>query len=205
MEALKNTSPANFFGDMFETPEEKREMCDFMKRRSVVSRLASVRAAKGITQTDLGKAAGCTQGAISKLEAGPDSAVTLAHLEAYAKATGSEITILISDRKKSLADQVKHHAFSIRAAFLKLVKLAHMDNLIAQGVAQLHAEAFENINRFLSETAQQLPVNSDNGMPLIQIVAEDLEPDDCEQPAKISQAKTKTRRIAKTEEEPVLA
>jgi signal transduction histidine kinase len=106
----------------------------------------------------------------SKLESGVDSEVTVANIEAYAKATGFEITILISQRGKSLAEEVKHHAICIREAFTQLVKLAHMDNLIAQGVAQLHAEAFQNINRFLSETAQQLPVDEGNGRPLIQIV-----------------------------------
>jgi transcriptional regulator with XRE-family HTH domain len=170
MEANKPQSQAEFFDGMFESSDDKAAFREFTEKRLLVSKLASLRATAGLTQTELAKQSDCVQATISKLESGVDSEVTVANIEAYAKATGFEITILISQRGKSLAEEIKHHARCIREAFMQLVKLAHMDNLIAQGVAQLHAEAFQNINSFLSETAQQLPVNEDNGRPLIQIV-----------------------------------
>ena len=61
---------------------------------------------------------------------------------------------------------------------MKLVALSHTDNLIARGVAELHMQAFQNINRFLAETAAKLPVNAENGLPYIQIATVD-EMEDC--------------------------
>jgi transcriptional regulator with XRE-family HTH domain len=175
METLKKVSPADFFKDMFETPAEQQALAEFMNRRTIVTGLAAVRVAKGITQAELAQVAGCTQGAISKLESGPDSAVTLAHLEAYAKATGSEMTILFSDRGESLADQIKHHVFCIRSAFERLVKLAHQDDSIARGVAEFHVEALLNVNQLLAQTAQKLPSESTTGLPRIRLAVEVLD------------------------------
>ncbi len=198
MDAIKTTTQQEFFDEMFETDEEKRALRDFANRRRVVSKLASMRTAKGITQAEFARRAGCTQGTVSKLEAGVDADVTLANIEAYAKSTQSEITLLISDRGKSLADQIKHHALSIREAFMRLVKLAHKDDLIAQGVAKLHAEAFFNINQLLSETAQQLPVDV-SGRPLIQIVSETVLPDECDKPAAADSVPKAKKRSKKNE------
>jgi transcriptional regulator with XRE-family HTH domain len=140
MEANKPQSQAEFFDEMFESSDDKAALREFTEKRALVSKLASLRATAGLTQSELAKQSGCVQATISKLESGVDSEVTVANIEAYAKATGFEITILISQRGKSLAEEIKHHAICIREAFTQLFKLAHMDNLIAQGVAQLHAE-----------------------------------------------------------------
>jgi transcriptional regulator with XRE-family HTH domain len=173
MEATKPVSPIEFLDDMFDSAEEKRELKDFLKQRQIVSKLAAIRASKGVTQADIATHLGCGQSAVSKLESGVDSDVSMAHIQAYAKATGSEVTILVSDRGKTLADQIKMHAFSIRQAFLKLVELAHKDDTIAKGVAELHMQAFENINRMLAETAGKLPPCAENGRPYISITSSD--------------------------------
>jgi len=128
-----------------------------------------MRATKGITQLEIAELLGTTQSKVSKLENGSDAELRFSELEAYAKATGSEITIIFSERGKSLADQVKHHAFAIRAAFLRLVELAKGDSDIAKGVAGLHVQAFRNINRFLQESAEKLPVCPENGKQYVRI------------------------------------
>lgn len=171
MEATKAVSPAEFLEDMFDSPEEKQELKEFLKQRLVVSKLAAIRVAKGVTQVELATQLNCGQSAVSKLEAGVDADVSLSHLHAYAKATGSEVTILMSDRGKTLADQIKMHALSIRQVFLKLVELAHSDDEIAKGVAKLHMQAFENINRMLAETAGKLPPCAENGRPYVQVTS----------------------------------
>ena len=197
MEANKPQSQSDFFNGMFESEEDKKAMREFSERRLIVSKLAALRASEGLTQAELAKQSHCVQATISKLESGVDADVSVANLEAYAKATGHQITILISKRGKSLAEEIKHHAFCIREAFTHLVKLAHMDNLIAHGVAQFHAEAFQNINRFLSETAQQLPVNADDGRPLIQIVCCTSPTDERDRTSATSKATAAPKRVSR--------
>lgn len=165
----KATSASAFLADMFESEVDKKELQDRLVERRVVSKLAAIRAAKNVTQKDMAHAMGCTQGRISKLESGVDADLRISDIVAYAKRLDVDFTLMFSDRGKSLAQQIKSHAFSIRSAFLKLVELAHKDNLIAKGVAQLHFEAFQNLNRFLSETAEKLPVSVEDGKPYLQI------------------------------------
>lgn len=171
MESAKPISPEEFLDAMFDSDEDQHALKDFLKQRQIVAKLAAIRVANGVTQADIAAHLDCGQSAVSKLESGIDAVVTLAHLQAYAKATGSEMTILMSERGKTLADQIKHHALCIHQTFLKLVDLAHRDDDIAKGVAKLHMEAFQNINRMLAETAEKLPPCEENGRPYIQITS----------------------------------
>ena len=157
---------------MFESETDKKDLAKHLRDRKIISTLAAKRVSKGLSQADIAEKMGCNQPKISKMESGADDALTVSELEAYAKAIGLDVTILVSDRGKGLAEQIKFHAFSIRNAFLKLVELAHQDNLIVRGVASFHLEAFQNINRFLAETADKLPVEG-NGLPYVQIVTAD--------------------------------
>jgi transcriptional regulator with XRE-family HTH domain len=172
MEATRIVSATDAISNFFEKNEEKTALAAHLNSRKIVRQLAAHRVSKGVTQAEVADQMGCRQGRISKLESGLDADIAISDMEGYARATDSEFTILVSERGKSLAEQIKHHALSIRAAFMKLVKLAHQDDVIAQGVAQLHCEAVENINHMFSETAMQLPADSENGMPYIQFISE---------------------------------
>lgn len=178
--ASKAVSPDEFFDGMFESESDKKALQDHMRRRKLVSTLTALRVAKGLTQADIAAVMGCQQARVSKLEAGVDADLKFSDVEAYAKATKSDVTVMVSDRGKSLAEQIKSHAAYIRTAFLKLVALSHGDDTLAKGVAELHMQAFHNINQFLAETAAKLPVNAENGLPYIQIAAVDEVEDQCD-------------------------
>ncbi|MDX1968959.1 MAG: helix-turn-helix transcriptional regulator [Planctomycetaceae bacterium] len=169
MEANTPLSAVEFLDSVFETDDAKQSLKQHIHDRRLVSKLAGMRVAKGITQGELAAQMGCRQARVSKLEAGVDADLTLADLEAYAKATDSAVTIVLSDRGKSLAGQIEMHAHSIRTSFLKLVELSHQGDLIARGVAELHMQAFQNINQMLTETAEKLPASAENGLPYITI------------------------------------
>ncbi|MFN0052428.1 MAG: helix-turn-helix transcriptional regulator [Planctomycetales bacterium] len=145
-----------------------------IEKRRIVNALAAIRVTRGVTQENIATVLGCQQGKISKLENGLDADLRFSELEAYARATGCEVTIIFSERGRSLADKIKHFAFGIRAAFLKLADLAHKDEAIAKGVADLNAQAFRNINRFLQESSAKLPLCPENGQPYIQIAPCDM-------------------------------
>ena len=91
-------------------------------RHSVTERVGAgaghqIFVAKGLTQADIAALMGCQQSRVSKLESGVDADLKFSDVEAYAKATNSNVTIMVSDRGKSLAEQIKAHAVYIRNAF----------------------------------------------------------------------------------------
>jgi transcriptional regulator with XRE-family HTH domain len=196
MHATKPVNAATLFGDVFESATEKQSLKEHLHARKLVSKLVALRAAKGFTQTTVAQAMGCKQAKISKLESGEDADLSMKDLLEYARAIGCEATVMVSDRGKSLAEQIKQHAFCIRNAFMKLVELSHKDDEIARGVAKLHFEAFQNINRFLMETADKLPVDSESGEPYLHIAATDeCEPqEDAHEPT----VKLPRRRVKKS-------
>lgn len=193
--ASKGVSPDEFFEDMFDSEAEKKALQDHMRSRKLVSTLTALRVARGLTQAHIAAVMGCKQARVSKLESGVDADLKFSDVEAYAKATKSDVTLLVSDRGKSLAEQIKSHAAYIRTAFLKLVALSHDDDLIARGVAELHMKAFHNINRFLAETAAKLPVNAENGLPYIQIAAVDESEEQC--PGILESQHTAKQKVAR--------
>jgi transcriptional regulator with XRE-family HTH domain len=145
-----------------------------MRDRLIVKTLAALRVKKGSTQEDVANALGCKQAKISKIENGLDAALTLADIEAYAKVVDCDVAILLSPRGKTLAEQIKYHALAIRRKFLRLAKMAHQDEEIAKGVAGLHEQAFHNLNTFLQEAAEAMPLRPDNGEPYIRMEQVDL-------------------------------
>ncbi len=152
--------------DAFKTGFEEQ-----LQSRQIVKSLAAMRTAKGASQEDIANELGCSQSRISKLESGTDADLQLRDLEAYGRVLGQQFQILVSKRAMPLAERVKYHAFGLRDAFMKLVKLAHKDDEIVQGVAWLHVEAIVNIMRFLQQTSSQLPVCPDNGEPYVRIAS----------------------------------
>jgi transcriptional regulator with XRE-family HTH domain len=150
-----------------------------------------MRVSKGLTQDAVANELGCNQSKISKLEKGMDSDLTIREIEAYAKATNKDVAFLFSERNQSLAQQIKHHAVMIRSAFEKLVELAHKDDGIADGVAGLHYEVFMNVNRFLQETSEKLPL-CESGKPYIRIAEGSSDPN-AEPESRTDPAKPKKR------------
>ena len=141
--------------------------------REVVSALATLRVAHGVSQSQIADELGCKQGRVSKIENGVDTDLRLSHLAAYAKTTGHEVLVTFPRAGNTHAEQVKFHAFGIKDSLDKMVALAHKDSQIADGVAQFHVEALLNLVRLLESSAKDLPGRSDNNGPLLKIVVND--------------------------------
>ncbi len=197
MDKPKGMSADAFFDSMFESDVDKKALTDHLNARKIISTLAAKRASKGLSQSDLADALGCNQPKISKLESGTDAALTVGEIEGYAKAIGLDVTILVSDRQMGLAEQIKFHAISIRNAFLNLVEQTHHQDLIAMGVASLHMEAFQNINRFLAETAEKLP-GAEDDVPHLRFVSAN----DSKQPHSEANPASKRRSPRKVKRNP---
>lgn len=150
--------------------------------RQIIKSLVAMRASQGVSQSAIADELGCTQSRISKIENGFDDDLSLRDFSAYARVLGREVHIHCPKRGEGLVDRVKYHAFQMRDALLSLVKLAHRDDKIVEGVAKLHVEAFLNIMHFLQETSSKLPPCPDSGQPYIRIVSCESEDDASESP-----------------------
>ena len=74
----------------------RQEVKDQICRRRVVKTLSAMRVASGLTQANVADILGCKQSDVSRIEKGMDSELKMSEIEAYAKATGYEITIIVS-------------------------------------------------------------------------------------------------------------
>lgn len=157
MSGKKYRNATDFIEDILEAEEDFESLKQQMQSRQIVKALATIRVERGLTQKNVADVMGQTQGKISRIENGVDADLKISDIVSYAKATGIEITMLLSDRNQSLVARVKHHALEIQMALVELSKLAHQDDEIARGVAKFHVEAFCNITRLLAEAAKKLP------------------------------------------------
>jgi transcriptional regulator with XRE-family HTH domain len=81
-----------------EVSKEVQDKVNQLKQESrVVDHLARLRQAAGITQEEMAAALGVTQSAISKLESGIDSDLTLGEIEGYARVTKQRIGLTVGE------------------------------------------------------------------------------------------------------------
>jgi len=78
-----------------------------LDRQRVIRQLMSLRAARGMSQSDLAKAMGCSQSKISKLESSEDSEVQYGDLQQYADAVEGELCTAVRRREMEPAEEIK--------------------------------------------------------------------------------------------------
>ncbi|MCH7725758.1 MAG: helix-turn-helix transcriptional regulator [Planctomycetes bacterium] len=140
-----------------EDPGFVEELKTQIQRRKLVRGLSSLRNMKGISQKEVADAAGCAQSRISKMENGCDEQVRLGDIEAYAKALGCEVEVVLRSNDFTIVEEVKYLAFRIERCFNKLVTLVKSDEDVAQGVAEFHVEALLNLAHLVLKSQKRLP------------------------------------------------
>lgn len=163
----KDRTPAKPTGRRFKSVDDlmagldmPSEIVDETKKntgaRQLTLKLALMRAKSGVTQANMAKRLGCTQGAISKLENGLDDDVTVKHLRAYAEVTKMNLGFAVG-RAPNHVEAIKQHALGMRGHMKALAKLAHNDAEIERGIQVFFGEALFNILGILSECQQDMP------------------------------------------------
>lgn len=168
MSNKKYRSVAELVRDTFDDESLSSEFEERLRVRTVVKQLVALRAARGMSQSQVADRLGCSQSRVSKLEAGVDSDLRLSDLSGYCSAVGLRVGLVFADEDQSLVDQVKAHALKIHSLLRELATLAHKDDHIAEGVAAFLNEAFFNLLQMLQDSANQMPASAD-GKPLIRI------------------------------------
>ena len=139
-----------------EDPAFAAEFENLLSSRTIIKKLASLRAAPGMSQAQIAEGMGCTQSRISKLESSLDNEMRLGDLRCYAEVLGSRIHLSLIPADATVVDRVKFHAVCIRRLLDDLVRLAGMDPKFANSVACFFGEAAVNLMAILEESAKGL-------------------------------------------------
>jgi transcriptional regulator with XRE-family HTH domain len=124
-----------------------------LMQREIVKHLVALRSMKELSQGDIAKHLNCTQSRISKLESGTDDELSIGDLARYLDALGLSMRLVVTKKHCTAADEVKHHAFSIKRIMDELANLAVDDAPAARSVLNFMGEAAWNITRLLRESA----------------------------------------------------
>jgi len=158
--------------------EFNKELSRQLRARSVANHLVALRGSRGLSQQDIAKRMECSQSRISKLEQTDDEDLRLGDVARYLNAVDFSLQIGMTERKQPLVDTVKYHVFAIRQALRKLIKLAHMDEDIARGVAGFFGEACYNFIKMMQKSVEEMPSDI-NGEPLmrIDVIGQEFQPE----------------------------
>lgn len=149
-----------------------------LQSRKIARELAVLRASRGLTQTDIARKLGCSQGRISKLENSADVDLKLGELARYASALGLRIRVVPERMGHGAVDRVKHHVFRMKEELDRLAELAGDDHAMAAGVSVFFGEAFFNLIAILQDSARKLPCKPDDGKPYISFEIDNVQPSD---------------------------
>ena len=149
--------------------EFKEELEQETNTQSMAKTLFAMRCAQGITQAEMAKRVGCTQGRLSKLEHSDNDSIKLGDLTAYAEALALNVSISFH-KEVSAVESVKYHAFQIKKHLDHLAKLAYRDDQIFIGVKDFYNEYLFNIIKLFKESAENLPkVSNKKGRSVLDI------------------------------------
>ena len=158
--------------DMVRDITDDNEVTDAVKealdRQRIVRQLMAMRAANGLSQAEVGKAMGCAQSRVSKIESSADSDLRYGDLSQYAEAVGCKLISGVRPENMTPAEEVKCLASAVHDRLSRMAEVANRDDEIAEGVAKSLFEAFINLSTIVGKAAAALPQNPD-GSPRIQI------------------------------------
>ncbi len=161
--------------------------------KTLVRKLFTLRQIKGLSQQEVAKKIGCSQGRVSKLEAANDADLRLGDVVDFLTALDLELGLVVAPRQANAAARVKHHALAIKRITDQLAELAADDKAIAKGVANFFGEAAFNLIGILQDAAKKLPLLPEESPFRIEI---EVIGDDTPETAKQEQPATKKRKKA---------
>jgi len=170
------SSVAEMVRDIADDASFADELENHLESRKIARDLAVLRASQGLTQTDIARKLGCSQGRISKMENSADVDLKLGELAMYASALGLRISVTAERMDRGAVDRVKHHAFRMKEELDHLAELAGNDHGMASGVSAFFGEAFFNLVTILRASARKLPRKPDDGKPYISFEIDDPHP-----------------------------
>jgi len=134
----------------------KKETVETIKKRGLAKFLFFLRCDQKLTQKELAKKIGCSQGRVSKVESSQDEDLGVKDLLDYGNALSLQLQFGYRDKSPKRTDLIKYHAIKIKQYFDELVKLAEKDEEMIKGLAKFHIEGIFNITGMIAESLAKL-------------------------------------------------
>ena len=122
----------------------------------ITRQLACMRAAVGLTQTEMAERLGVTQPCISKWESGEDEELTVRVLRMYCQTTGQRIG-LIMGKPMTHVEAVRAYALGLRDRLKTLAAMAHGDDEMERSIQAFFGEAFFNLLDIFESCQREMP------------------------------------------------
>jgi transcriptional regulator with XRE-family HTH domain len=166
--------------DTSEDPGFVESVVKQIDKRAVINCLMALRAAAGLSQTEIARKMKCTQSRISKLENGVDNDLRIGDFHAYAEALGLRLMILLGKKEKPpIAKRIKYHISALKDTFAELKELVGDDDAMKKAMwGHLFKNicvATEGVADLISHVTQRLRQEDVNAPSPIQIGMEDEE------------------------------
>jgi transcriptional regulator with XRE-family HTH domain len=137
LDMIKDTTDDKEFVKSFE---------ELLNSKQIAKTLFSLRSKANLSQEDVAKKMGCTQGKVSKIENSKDFDLSIGDLVKYCSAVNMRLEVGFSDLRMAMVDRVKYHYFNLKTLFDKMHVMAQGDETMEKGVEKFTKEAFLNIS-----------------------------------------------------------
>jgi len=146
-----------------------RKVDEKANRSRLIKGLVAQRLKHDISQAEMAQRLNCTQSKISKLENSIDEDVKLGDLCRYASASGLTLRISAVPDKLTPVDEIKLHAFKIKALLDRLVRLMEGDDNIDDSIAEFVCqEVPANMLKMFVKSISQIPEHVLSRQPFIE-------------------------------------
>jgi transcriptional regulator with XRE-family HTH domain len=159
-------------------------------KRQIAKTLFAMRCRAGLSQAEVAKKMGYTQGKVSKMENTPDTDLSIGDLVKYCSSLNMQLEVNFFDRRLTMADKVKYFYFQLKSLLDKIIEMAKGDETMERGVEKFDREAFVNINFGLIECLEKAKVKKEMAAPLhvsTPVNLKEIRADGCEQDKPIAQ------------------
>lgn len=160
-ELVRDTIDDEQFVEEFET---------LLEDKRLAKTLFSMRARAGLSQADMAKLIGCTQGRISKLEHATIDSIKVNDLVDYAVALKLNMSIAFHTQLNA-ADQVRMHLRGIQTHLDYLAELAHTDEDIHKGIFEFFLNTLRGAFEVVEQAARKLPPTAPERPPILEVLS----------------------------------
>jgi transcriptional regulator with XRE-family HTH domain len=138
---------------------------EYRGETAVALQLAKLRQSAAITQEEMAKHLGVTQGTISKLESGPDGEITLHEIREYARVTDQRIGVLFG-KPLTHTEAIKLHAHGLKERLEALAAIANQNEELQKDIKGFFGEAFFNLFNIIASCNNKLPYGDDEDVEI---------------------------------------
>ena len=140
-----------------EDKEQAEKTARKIEQMNIVNFLVGLRTAQELSQSDVAEKIGCTQSKVSKLENGIDSNLNIGDVNAYARAIGFEMTIVLGKKERTLVQQIDFHINAVQRLMARLGQfVGENDGLTEHGATGAFLSAAKHLITGTSEVLQNI-------------------------------------------------